>query len=97
MNEVAWLTDFERELTRRRVFVTKGSAAFNHFAFFKSKPIARQMSDDSSISIFGTQSLAKRFSLTSDQAGFGLNAFSIKGTIIEDKCPRGGPCDINAP
>ena len=97
MNEVAWLTDFERELTRRRVFVTKGSAAFNHFAFFKSKPVARQLSDDSSISIFGTQSLAKRFSLTPNQAGFGLNSFSIKGTIIEDKCPQGGGCDATTP
>ena len=77
--------------------MTKGSAAFNHFAFFKSKSIARQLSDDSSISIFGTQSLAKRFSLTPDQAGFGLNAFSIKGTIIEDKCPAGRRCDSNSP
>ena len=54
------MTDFENELTRRQVFVRPGSAAFNHFAFFKSKTSTRRMSDDSSISIFGTQSLAKR-------------------------------------
>ena len=58
--EVKWINEFEQELSRRNIFVKKGSAAFNHFAFFKSKPRTRQMSDDSSISIFGTQSLAKR-------------------------------------
>ena len=58
--QVSWMTDFEQELTRRGVFVLPGSAAFNHFAFFKSKRSTRQMSDDSSISIFGSQSLAKR-------------------------------------
>lgn len=58
--QAAWMSDFEQELTRRKIFVQPGSAAFNHFAFFKSKPRTRQMSDDSSVSIFGTQSLAKR-------------------------------------
>ena len=58
--QVSWMTDFEQELTRRGVFVKPGSAAFNHFAFFKSKPRTRQMSDESSIGIFGSQSLAKR-------------------------------------
>ena len=58
--QVSWMADFEQELTRRGVFVQPGSAAFNHFAFFKSSPSTRQMSDDSSISIFGSQSLAKR-------------------------------------
>ena len=61
--KVAWMNDFEQELTRRKVFVQPGSAAFNHFSFFKSKRSARRMSDDSSISIFGTQSLAKRLFL----------------------------------
>ena len=51
--QVSWMTDFEQELTRRGVFVKPGSAAFNHFAFFKSKPRTRQMSDESSIGIFG--------------------------------------------
>ena len=45
--EVQWNTEFEAELSRRRVFVKEGSAAFNHFAFFKSKPRARRMSDES--------------------------------------------------
>ena len=54
------MADFEQELTRRNIFVRPGSAAFNHFAFFKSKSPTRQMSDDASISVFGTQSLAKR-------------------------------------
>ena len=31
--------------------------------------------------------------MTPDQAGFGLQEFSIRGTIIDDKCPRGGECD----
>ena len=64
LNEVAWLVDFEQELTRRGVFVNKGSAAFTHNAFFKSKQRARQSSDDSSIGIFGSQSLTERFSLS---------------------------------
>ena len=36
-----------------------------------------------------------RFSLSPDQAGFGLQSFSILDTIIGDKCPRhqGPPCD----
>ena len=72
--EVLWIAEFEKELDRRSVFVNKGSAAFNHFAFFKSKPIARKMSDESAMIIFGSQSLSERFSLTAAQAGFGLNA-----------------------
>ena len=91
--EVLWVAEFEKELDRRRIFVNKGSAAFNHFAFFKSKPIARKMSDDSAMIIFGSQSLSERFSLTSDQAGFGLNAFSTKDTILGPNCPTAGPCD----
>ena len=63
MNEVAWTTEFEQELTRRAVFVNKGSSAFNHFAFFKSKPKARKMADDAMISIAGSQDLGERFSL----------------------------------
>jgi len=97
MNEVAWTTEFEQELTRRAVFVNKGSSAFNHFAFFKSKPKARKMADDAMISIAGSQDLGERFSLTADQAAFGLNDFSIKETLIADKCPTGGPCDAYAP
>jgi len=93
--EVLWLAEFEKELDRRRIFVNKGSAAFNHFAFFKSKPIARKMSDESAMIIFGSQSLSERFSFTPDQAGFGLNAFSTKDTILGPNCPKGGPCDRN--
>ena len=53
--EVKWIAEFEAELSRRRIFVKKGSAAFNHFAFFKSKPRARRMSDDSMMIVFGSQ------------------------------------------
>ena len=28
LNEVAWTTEFEQELTRRKVYVNKGSSAF---------------------------------------------------------------------
>jgi len=97
MNEVAWTIEFEQELTRREVFVNKGSASFNHFAFFKSKPKARKMADDAMISISGSQSLGDRFSLSSDQAAFGLTDFSINETLIADKCPSGGPCDAYHP
>ena len=50
-----WIGEFEQELDRRNIFVKKGSAAFNHFAFFKSKPRARRMSDDSMMIVFGSQ------------------------------------------
>ena len=43
------------------------------------------------------QDLGDRFSLTADQAAFGLNDFSIKETLIGDKCPTGGPCDAYHP
>ena len=33
--------------------------------------------------------LQDQFGLSRDQAGFGLNAFSISGTLIADKCPKG--------
>ena len=97
MNEVAWTIEFEQELTRREVFVNKNSASFNHFAFFKTKTKARQMADDAMISISGSQNLGERFSLTADQAAFGLNDFSIKETLIGDKCPSGGPCEAHHP
>ena len=53
--EVRWITEFEEELSRRKIFVKKGSAAFNHFAFFKSSPRARRMSDESMMIVFGSQ------------------------------------------
>ena len=70
--------EFEKELSRRRAFVRRGSAAFNHFAFFKSKRSARLLGDDSMISVFGSQELSESFSLTPEQAGFGLREFSIR-------------------
>ena len=75
----------------------KGSSAFNHNAFFKSKPKARKMADDAMISIVGSQDLGERFELSSNQAAFGLNAYSIKGTIISKKCPAGGRCNPSSP
>ena len=51
------------------------------------------MADDAMVSIAGSQDLQDQFGLTKGQAAFGLNAFSIKGTLIADKCPKGGPCD----
>ena len=95
--EVQWNTEFEAELSRRRVFVKEGSAAFNHFAFYKSKPRARRMSDESMMIVFGSQDLSDRFSLSPEQAGFGLTAFNTTGTVLEQNCPRGGPCDSNSP
>ena len=94
--EVEWITEFESELTRRRIFVTEGSAAASHFALFKSKPRARQMSDNSMMIVFGSQDLSDRFSLSKDQAGFGLTAFSTAGTILEENCPKGPSCDPNS-
>ena len=79
--------DFEQELARRGVFVNKGSAAFNHFALFESKPKARQMADMAMGSIEGSAYLGQRFGLTPAQAGFGLGDFSIKDTVIKDACP----------
>jgi peroxidase len=97
LNEVAWNLEFEQELTRREVFVNKGSLAFSHNAFFKSKPKARKMADDAMVSITGSQDLGQRFELKPAQAGYGLNSFSIEGTLISDKCPKGGECDPYAP
>ena len=67
----------------------QGSSAFNHFAFFKSKPKTRAMADDAMVSIADSQDLQDQFGLTKGQAAFGLNAFSITGTLISDKCPKG--------
>jgi len=93
LNEVAWNNEFEKELSRRKVFVRKGSSAFSHNAFFKSKLRTRQKADDAMVSIIGSQDIGERFELTKTQAAFGLNSFSIQGTIISDKCPSAGPCD----
>ena len=95
--KVNWVTEFEQELSRRSVFVKQGSAGFMHFAFFRSKSEAREASDDVSKSIYGSQDLKDRFRLTAAQAGFGLKAFSIKGTILEDKCPVADRCDPSYP
>ena len=97
LNEVAWNIEFEGELFRREVFVNKGSSAFNHNAFFKSKPKTRKMADDAMVSIAGSQDLGSRFSLSPDQAAFGLNDFSIEETMIADKCPKGPSCDPKVP
>ena len=95
--KVNWVTEFEQELSRRSVFVNKGSAGFMHFAFFRSKTEARETSDDVSKSIYGSQDLKDRFLLTPNQAGFGLKAFSQKDTILSDKCPKPDLCDPSYP
>ena len=82
------MADFEAELNRRGVFVNKGSAAFNHFALFESKPKARQMADMAMGSIDGSTYLSERFGLTANQAGFGLGDFSIEETVLSDACPK---------
>ena len=92
-----WVIEFEQELSRREVFVNKGSAGFVHFSFFRSKSEARAASDDVSKSIYGSQDLAHRFRLTPNQAGFGLKAFSILGTILKEKCPTPDQCDPRYP
>jgi peroxidase len=97
LNEVSWTIEFEKELTRRKVYVNKGSSAFNHFALFKSKTRTRKVADDAMVSIAGSQDLQDQFGLNRDQAAFGLNAFSITGTLIADKCPSGGPCEESSP
>ena len=97
LNEVAWGIEFEQELTRRKVTVTRGSSAFSHNAFFKSKPKTRKMADEAMVGIAGSQDLGSRFSLSPDQAAFGLNAFSLSGTMVGDKCPQGPACDPTVP
>ena len=79
------------------MFARKGSAAFNHFALFETKPITRKMADMAMASIAGSQDLGDRFSLTPDQAGFGLNAFSFEGTMIGDTCPKPPQCNAYHP
>jgi len=91
--EVAWIAEFEKELDRKKIFVNPGTAAFTHFAFFKSKPLARNLSDESSMSIFASQSLAERFRLTPNQAGFGLTKYSTKNTILGPNCPKNSACN----
>ena len=94
---VEWLKDFEEHIAKSQVFVRKGSAAFNHFAIFKSKPKARQLADTVSTSILGAQDLAKRFGLSPNQAGFGLGAYPLKGTILGNSCPTPEQCNRNYP
>ena len=48
------------------------------------------------MSIAGSQDLQDQFELTKDQAAFGLNAFSITGTLISDKCPKGESCFVSS-
>ena len=72
--------------------IVQGSSSFNHFALFKSKARTRKVADDAMVSIAGSQDLQDQFGLNKDQAGFGLNAFSITGTLIADKCPGGKEC-----
>ena len=91
------MKDFEEHIAKSQVFVKKGSASFNHFAFFKSKPKARQLADTVSTSIFGAQDLAKRFGLSPNQAGFGLGAYPLKGTILGNSCPTPDRCNRNYP
>ena len=91
------LKDFEKHIAKNQVIVRKGSAAFNHFAFFKSKPKARQLADTVSTSILGAQDLAKRFGLSPKQAGFGLGAYPLKGTILGNSCPTPDRCHRNYP
>ena len=95
--EVVWEKDVDKERLKRKLNVKKGSASYNHFAFFKSKPKTREESDSALAQIAASQELAARFSLTPDQAGFGLTEFSLEETLLGSKCPKGGPCDPSLP
>ena len=85
ITEVAWVQDFEDHLTERKVFVKKGSSSFSHFAFFKTTPKAMKLSMGAMFAVVGSQDLGDQFSLTSDQAGFGLNDFSFTDTMIGER------------
>ena len=95
--KVIWEKDIDKELLKRKLNVKKGTAAFNHFAFFKSKSKTRKKSEAALAGITASQELASRFSLSPSQAAAGLSQFSLEETVLGEKCPRGGSCDPNLP
>jgi len=95
LQEIAWVTEFEGELSRRRVFAKKGSSSYSHSSFMMSKSIAREMAKDAMTCVVASQNMGLRFGLTADQAGFGLKDFSTEGTMLS--CLKGPRCNAHHP
>lgn len=92
----------EREVSMisNNITVRPTSSVFKHMRFFQKSQATVDVGRGAYTVIEATRALAKRFELSPDEAGFGLNAFSIRGTVLSATCPAQPACDektINSP
>ncbi|XP_042882642.1 peroxidase-like [Penaeus japonicus] len=83
----------EKSLRSRNIEVADPrNPEYTHLQFFRTSPLAVKLSRDAITSAEAGDHLMVKFRLTPEQAGFGLQQFSVKDTIISSTCPAPPPC-----
>jgi len=83
----------EQDLQRRGTTVTnKRSPEYRHLQFFRTSQTALRIARAANVVERSTYFLMDRYDLTPDQAGYGLQDFSVRDTILRDSCLAAPTC-----
>ncbi|XP_071518340.1 salivary peroxidase/catechol oxidase-like [Panulirus ornatus] len=83
----------ERTLRQQDIEVTNTRIPeYGHLQFFKTSRLAMNLARDAVVNAGAGDFLLYKFHLTPLQAGYGLQQFSVRDTIIADTCPAPPPC-----
>lgn len=85
--------NMEQSLQDRNIVVNdKRDPKYGHLQFFRTSPLAMKLSRDALTNAESGDHLVTKFRLSPEQAGYGLQKFSVKDTIIENTCPAPPRC-----
>ncbi|XP_064085733.1 peroxidase-like isoform X2 [Macrobrachium nipponense] len=91
--EIVERHNLEQALQERNIVINdRSQPAYIHLQFFRTSPLAIKLSRDALTNAESCDYLATKFRLTPEQAGYGLQRFSVKDTIISDTCPEPPRC-----
>nr|XP_045598565.1 peroxidase-like [Procambarus clarkii] len=77
----------ERELRERDIRVTEAQdPAFSHLQFFKTSPLALNLSRNAYVLTRAADHLMSKYGLNPLEAGFGLQQLEMSNTIISENC-----------
>jgi len=79
---------FQESLFKKGVFVKKKTSAFASQRFKQTNRFASQVGLDALTALETSQQLSAAFKLDKDQGRFALPTFSLKGSKIQDTCPK---------
>ncbi|XP_068203812.1 peroxidase-like [Palaemon carinicauda] len=91
--EIVERQGLEQSLRQRSIVVSdRRDPEYVHLQFFRTSPLAMKLSIDALTNTESCDFLATKFRLTPEQAGYGLQKFSVRDTIISNTCPEPPRC-----